>query len=563
MRLRFILTKALEVIHDKYKEFGDTNVFTKLTILLENIYGVDLDPQAVEIARLNLLISALDERMELPTLDKNIKNGNSLISGSDQELEKYFGKNFRDKKPFNWQEEFPEVFKQGGFDVVIGNPPYIKEDTNKSAFDGLHLNSYYQGKMDIWTMFGCTAIDLLKDKGVLGLIAPNNWISNYGASIFRNKILNDGEIIDYVDFGDYKVFESASIQTMILIYQKMTPKSAYSFKYLKIKNKDIAYDDLIKELFNKDQSIIIDITPIKFKDKFISFNESNNEKVLTKIQTASNFKLESSDVGNGIDVLQDFVTDKHILKLKDKDVKKGSGILILSDQEIEQIKPTSAEMEYLKPYFTTSQINRYLSENKSNKKIIYADTLFRKNINQFPNLKNHIDRFVKVLTSAFAPYGLHRVREKRFFEEEGIFAIRKTKKPAFTYVNFPCYVTRAFLILKPKGINLKYLTGILNSSVMNFWLKNKGKLQGEQLQIDKEPLLSVPIFVGNKEEQTLISNLVDKMLKLNLEFKKVIENSEKWNSIKSEIEKTDKKIDEKVYKLYGLTSAEIETVKKI
>lgn len=544
------LIKALEVIHAKYVEFGSRgDVWTKIDILLNNIYGVDLDPQAVEIARLNLLINALDTKMKLPSLANNIKKGNSLISDKKVSSE-----------AFNWKEEFPEVFKQGGFDIIIENPPYIKEDTNKSVFDGLHTNVYYQGKMDIWTMFGCTAIDLLKDKGMLGLIAPNNWISNYGASIFRNKILNDGEIIDYVDFGDYKVFESASIQTMILIYQKVSPKSTYSFNYLKIKNKNIPYDDLIKELFNKDQGISIDIKPIEFKDKFISFNESDKENVLAKIQSALNFKLESSDVGNGIDVLQDFVTDKHLLKLKDKDIKKGSGILILSDQEIEQIKPTSSEMEYLKPYFTTSQINRYLSENRSNKKIIYADTLFRENINQFPNLKRHIDRFVKVLTSVFAPYGLHRVREKRFFEGEGIFAIRKTKRPAFTYVNFPCYVTRAFLVLKPKGINLKYLTGILNSSVINFWLKNKGKLQGEQLQIDKEPLLSVPIFMGDKEEQATISSLVDKMLKLNLELKKAIENSEKWNSIKIDIGRTDKKINEEVYRLYALTSKEVEMV---
>ena len=155
------MIKAFEVIFEKYKEFGfrGQEDILKIQILKENIYGVDLDQQAVEITRLNLLINALTKREKLPFLN-NIKNGNSLVSGTDEELKKYFGKDFKDKKPFNWQEQFPEVFKQGGFDVIIGNPPYIKEDANREAFDGLHNSIYYQGKMDIWTMFGCSAIDL-------------------------------------------------------------------------------------------------------------------------------------------------------------------------------------------------------------------------------------------------------------------------------------------------------------------------------------------------------------------------------------------------------------------
>ena len=200
------LIKALEAIAEKYKEFGSDNEHIKRQILLENIYGVDLDMQAVEIARLNLLINSLDTKEVLPMLDKNIKNGNSLIFGTDEELEKQFGKNWRDKKPFNWQEQFPQVFKQGGFDVIIGNPPYIKEDVNKNAFDGLHNSSYYQGKMDLWTMFACISIDLLKDGGTMSFIAPNSWVSNAGASIFRDKILREGELKAFIDFGDYKVF---------------------------------------------------------------------------------------------------------------------------------------------------------------------------------------------------------------------------------------------------------------------------------------------------------------------------------------------------------------------
>ncbi|MCK5460273.1 N-6 DNA methylase, partial [Candidatus Parcubacteria bacterium] len=105
------LTKALKTINEKYISFNSPgNQNTKSEILLSNIYGVDLDPQAIELAKLNLLIEALDKKAKLPDLTGNVRVGNSLISGSENELKKYFGKNWRDKRPFNWEEEFEDVF---------------------------------------------------------------------------------------------------------------------------------------------------------------------------------------------------------------------------------------------------------------------------------------------------------------------------------------------------------------------------------------------------------------------------------------------------------------------
>ena len=101
------LIKAFEVISEKYKEWHYNDARTKSQILTQNLYGVDLDGQAVEIARLNLLIAALDSKDKLPLLTDNIKNGNSLISGTDEELKKYFGKNFRDKKTIQLARGIP------------------------------------------------------------------------------------------------------------------------------------------------------------------------------------------------------------------------------------------------------------------------------------------------------------------------------------------------------------------------------------------------------------------------------------------------------------------------
>ena len=138
----------------------------------------------------------------------------------------------------------------------------------------------------------------------------------------------------------------------------------------------------------------------------------------------------------------------------------------------------------------------------------------------------------------------------------------RVKQPSFYYTEEPYYGSRALNFIKTGRINLKYLTGILNSKISYFWLKNKGKQLGDLLQIDKGPLLEIPIYVGDKKQQEPIVILVEKITNFNKELNKIEEHSEKWNSIKSEIEKTDKKIDEEVYKLYGLTQEEIKIIEE-
>jgi len=195
--------------------------------------------------------------------------GNSLISEGE---EKY--------SPFNFQAEFKETFGQGGFDVIIGNPPYIKEYTNRSAFDGLRDSPYYQGKMDIWTLFACRAIDLLKDGGYFSFIAPNNWLTNAGASIFRDKILSEGQIVKFVDFGDFKVFKDAGIQTMIFVFKKDKPRKSYKTIYAKITDKNIekgAVNMLLQSNFKVGNGGVTkfdaEIDPKKLAGKNIVFSE--------------------------------------------------------------------------------------------------------------------------------------------------------------------------------------------------------------------------------------------------------------------------------------------------
>lgn len=555
------LVQALELIYQKYRSMGDRGAFTKYIILTENIYGVDLDEQAVEIARLNLLVSALDGKNRLPLLDQNIKNGNSLISGTDDELKKHFGANFRDKKPFNWKEEFPDVFKQGGFDVIIGNPPYIKEFVNKEAFDGLHDSPYYQGKMDIWTLFACVSVDLLKDGGTMSFIAPNNWVSNAGASIFRDKILKEGELKTFVDFGDYKVFEQAGIQTMIFVFEKKKPNEKYTVNYLRISDKNIAEDKLVSNLFREKTKISIE--PNKLIGKNITFATQESGSIFDKLESKKNFEITDDEISNGIHHHHDSV-NKDRQEILGDSFSIGDGIFVLSDSEKNEIPFNKKELELIKPSYTTKELGRWYGDSHNKKWVIYTDSSFKDSnkINSYPNIKKHLDKFKEVITSDNRPYGLHRAKKEKFFKGEKIIALRKCIKPTFTYTNFDSYVSATFYIIKSERINQKYLVAILNSNLVAFWLRNKGKMQGNNYQLDKEPLINIPICVGDDRWQKVVVDLVDKILELQKESHSTEENSSEWERLKSEIEKTDKKIDEAVYKLYDLTENDIKVIEE-
>jgi type I restriction-modification system DNA methylase subunit len=205
-----------------------------LPILIKNIFGVDLDMQAVEIARLNLLLRSLAKRETLPSLTDNIRQGNSLISGTEEELRGYFGDNWREKKPFNWEQEFKDIVANSGFDVVIGNPPYVRTQTlDKSEVD--YFKQCYgsaTGHYDIYILFLERALSLLRHGGRLGLILPSKFFqTEYGRGI-RNIISQEGMLEHVVNFGPQQIFEESTTYTCLLFLKK---EKMHRFKYAFVK----------------------------------------------------------------------------------------------------------------------------------------------------------------------------------------------------------------------------------------------------------------------------------------------------------------------------------------
>ncbi|HEB7508339.1 TPA: Eco57I restriction-modification methylase domain-containing protein [Campylobacter coli] len=472
--------------------------------------------------------------------------------------------NLESNHPFEWRFEFPEILDDDGnfkgFDLIIGNPPYIKENDNKELFTNTKKLRTYQGKMDIWYHFVGRGFDILKNNGYLAFIATNNWVTNSGAKKLRNIVLEESQILSLVDFSSFMVFDSASIQTMIMQFQKIKPPKNYEFHFAKITTQTPIYEDVINLLKNEktqnNEILSINLTPKKFIDKTLNFTKSDYEELFNKIQKYGKFYLEEREVAQGIVPNPDIITKRNISdEMVSKGIKVGDGVFVI---EKDFLNVCEYEKKYLKPLYEVEHFGKYYFNKNNSKQLIYTTKNNSKKEN-IPTIIKHLQKFRSImnnrrenLNKRLDFYHLHWARDERFFESgEKIVSVRKCIEPIFSYLNNEAYVMLSLNVIKTQRINVKYLTAILNSKLIAFWLKHKGKMQGNNYQIDKEPLLNIPIVTINSKNQKIadeLINLVDEILKAKEQDK---------NANTQELEN---KINSLVYKLYNLTEDEIKII---
>ena len=443
---------------------------------------------------------------------------------------------------------------QNGFDVVIGNPPYIKEYVFKNAFDGFRNSAYYKGKMDLWHGFTCLGIDLLKTNGLLTFIAQNNWVTNFGAEKMRNKVVTDTKIINITDFNHYMIFETADIQTSVMIFQKNNHTKVYDFDFRKLHPNNSNYSHVLDILHGvKADNILYRPKFIRksYLNKYLLFNEEHVENILFKVLDKGNFNLTNKEVGQGIVFPQDYLNSKNEAKVNNG--TKGDGIFVLTEEEVNALNIQKSEYSLLKPFYDSKRLKLFYGNKnfKPKKYIIYTDSSFKnkQKMSSYPNLKRHLDKYSGVITSDNKPYGLHRSREEDFFKGEKVISLRKcSDRPTFTFTDFDCYVSATFFVIKSNRINQRYLTGLLNSNLFRFWFKYKGKMQGTNFQIDKQPLLDVPILKTENKHTNKIIEIVDKILSI------------KSKNIETSIIELKLELDTIIYKLYEISYKDILTI---
>ena len=502
----------------------------KKRILLNNIYGVDIDSQAVEVTKLSLLLKVLEGETEqtinsnlrlfheraLPDLGNNIKCGNSLIGPDfykDKNLSLFGNEDMRKINAFDWNDKekgFGEIMRNGDFDAVIGNPPYVftrelMSKNEKEYFYEKYINTQF--KLNTYVLFCEKSFNLLNKKGLFGFIIPNNWLSLEYTSDFRKYILTNAFDINIVNALD-SVFEKASVDTSILIFRKIGKPYAY-----------------LKELSN---GIFTDISEQKTANILQSHNYVINihshkaDKYLNlckKIKEAGRELSEIAEVKNGVQAYT---------------VGEGTPI---------QTKQIKDERAY------------HSNQKKNNLWIKYVDGV-------------DVKRYMLGWSGQYIKYGnnLSRPREARLFQDERLLVRQIPSKPPYSilcsYTNEKLINDNNSMIIKliqPDSRNIKYIMGILNSRLISFWFVHTfGKMQRKIFPQFKVKELSIfPIKpYGDKDK---IPILVTDMIEMQDKYYSAKSESDK-RLYQQKIELIDRQIDGLVYKLYGLTEEEIKVV---
>ncbi len=482
------------------------------TILRDNIYGIDLDEQAIEIARLNLLLKALVPNHKLPMLTNHMKVGNSLIS--DKKIT---------DKAFDWQREFSEVFKgkNPGFDIIIGNPPYIRSRNIKTK-ERKYYPSVFKSAFrtfDVYLFFLEKSLGLLKNKGIMGFIIPYSFLNQPYASRLRKILIENCNILEIVDLSLSKVFQEAQVRNCIIICQKDSKSSKLAI----IRPKG----NKLKTVTKINQRSFLKNLDYMFKIEL----EGNVKNLIFKIEEKAIPLSKIVYISKGIEVYE-----------------RGSG------RTKNDFIFSGRESRKYKPYFEAKEISRYRLDWKG-RYIFYQP---KKHCSgKFPGLFENNKILMKRIVGD-RRLSCYLDREDYYVENTLICCLpKKNLKERFNFEESDYRLSEKY--------KLPFLLAILNSKMMTFYFKNKF---GDKLQIYNRAVGLLPIKIiefsniKEKEKYRLLMSSAQRMLNLNKRLQKISEDTDRWYNLKNKIEKLDKKIDQMVYKLYSLKPGEIGIVEK-
>ena len=567
---------------------GQVSVFSIETAVLENnLYGVDMNEESVEITKLSLWLHTAHKKRKLSNLSNNIRCGNSLTY--DPEI--------AGEKAFQWEKEFPEIMQNGGFDVVIGNPPYVRQELLGATVKSFYLKKYpevYNRIADLYVYFYALSIKILKVEGLLGFITSNKWMERkYGYEL--RIFLKQYELIEIINFGELKIFADASAEPAIIILKNK--KTDHAIKYACVKSMEESFQTPYKTDIFKKEALNDEIW--RFTDPLISsvlkkFNSGNKTLdeyteggVCYGIKTGLNKAFIIDSETRDKIVKKDPKSSEILKKMVEGDDFEGwllvhSGRYMVATQyDLDVPNEYPAVYEYLKPF---------------EKELVKRQD---KGVNYW-NLRS-CDYYEKLDKPKIIYYHT-AVKHSFYLDREGY------------YISANCY----FIANADT-----YLQCILNSKFFHFVKKylfpafgdaeNKGRVR-----LDANKMVKLPIKSVSPEDQQPFIEKADIMLSQNRELHKrktdffnffkselkpqkinkklekwneldweqfkqemekckvrelslkerrqwqdyFIENKEKADKIKSVIDSTDKEIDQMVYELYGLTPEEIKTVEK-
>lgn len=567
----------------------------KKQILVNNIHGVDIDAQAVEVTKLSLLLKVLEgetgqlslglERA-LPDLGRNIQCGNSLIGEDYFEGRLVVEEDERRRvNPFDWQRAFPQVFgtpsalrasppnsgEKGGFDAVIGNPPYIRIQAMKEwaptevEFYKKAYKAASKGNYDIYVVFVENGLRILNQNGKLGFILPNRFFdAKYGEQL--RGILSSGSYLSQIiHFGEQQIFYGASTYTCLLFLEKA---GVSDFDYLKV-------NDLLKWR-NNDGCYPIKINNDSLSENEWMFDAGKDSSLYSRLA------INGTKLGSLVNMFVGMQTSADTIFLFKKYSEINSDVMRVYSQEINEWVPI--ESKILKPVVRSGSIKRYTST-------VTAHVLFPYNVeNNIAKLKSEVEIKTKYpLAWAYLMMNKKALekREKGKFKGVGWYRYGRnqniglwdqskilvpymvTELSAYSdkdeYLYFINITTGGLgLTLKTEKLSQLYLCGLLNSKLLDYLNKvSSTGFRGGYIGVGIHNLERLPIVTVDFMDPKSVKHhdrmvmLVTRMLDLH---KRTAQTPQEQESLAREIASTDREIDRLVYELYGLTVEEIKIV---
>ena len=539
---------------------GTKDLFSDTTkeILQNNIFGVDLNKESVEITKLSLWLKTANKNKTLATLENNIKCGNSLID--DIEI--------AGELAFNWEKEFSQVFENGGFDVVVGNPPYVSTKQIPANDRNYYWDKYKEilfSEMDLYEIFIYKSInELLKNKGYLGFITPDSYFTNTSFELLRKYLLEKTKIIEIIDFPyRFYPFEEVNTETAILILNKKIDKN---FVNLRVSNRNVNNLYLKESLKNNIQLSQEEIL-MKYNNKIIVNINSILNKLLKNSLRFGNYlelhkgwmsipkkiKIGLTEIEKGIFTKEEAIKNNIINNcseyLEGRDIHRYFTDKVNKYVYIKNIDKTTKEWHF-SPKIILQRIvgqnrNKIFATIDLNQKIIFPNA----NLVNLKNKKDDVRFYLTILNSRLISYFYN------LYYGESNTNLTKIAFENIPLVNIENINQQPFIKKADKML-------FLNKNLQEISQKFQRMIMRE-LGLEKISTKLQNWYLLNFDE--FIKELSKVKVKLSLSQKAdwedyFIAEKSKAETLNNEITKTDKEIDGMVYELYGLSEEEIRVV---
>ena len=543
------------------------------TVILRNgIYGVDLDQQAVEISRLNLLLRSLAARGLLPSLTENIKRDNALIDGSEEDLLPFFGDAWEGRRPFDWEYEFKDAMDSSGFDIIIGNPPYVRIQSQDRAEANYYRKSYESayGSFDLYVLFMERALQLLKPGGRLGFITSGKFLkSSYGKKL-QELLLREATVERILDLSDLQVFEDATTYPMVMVFRKGSD-GASEFDYVAVSSGvggGVDTPDLTKATITLAAQDVLDTgiwPPLSVDERHIA------KKLLDMSHTLGDI---STNIFTGLQTSADSVYHlEQLARTSDETVKAHSRSL---DSEVE------LETAILKPLLSGKHVDRFAVQ-PDRQLLLFPYRVVDETAELIP-ANEFAERYPlcwdylesnreplegrergKMRHDKWYAYGRHQslaLHDRRklaiprlvgrlevFFDSEGRYYLDNVD-------------VGGVLLKDTSEESYLYVSGVLNSTLINWYFQRlSAPFRGGYRTANRQFIQPLPIHVietsSERQLHDAIVTKVRRMMELHdrLDSLKGLVTSER-DDLMREIDRVDSDIDDLVYELYGLTASE-------